>query len=96
MTASRSSKQQRNRSGCQAQSSLRTVSGMFMRALRERHFHTDCVMHVTSSHNVASILGEKGHQSPAFSGLQNNWKDDKASEEEERGCPLSLQSHRSF
>lgn len=87
MTASRScSKHQRNRLGCQAQSSLRTVSGMFMRTLRELHFHVDYVMHVTSSHNVASILGEKGHQSLAFSGLQDNWKDDKASEEGE-GIP---------
>lgn len=50
MAASRSSKQQRKRLGCQARSSLRTVSGMFMRTLRERHFHADYVMHVTSSH----------------------------------------------
>lgn len=86
MAASRSSKQQRNRSGCQAQSSLWTISGMFMRTLREVHLHADYVIHVTSSQNVASILGEKGHQSLAFRGLQNNWKDDKASEEGE-GVP---------
>lgn len=47
---------------------------MFMRTLREPHFHTDYVMHVTSSHDMASILGEKGHQSLAFSRLQKNWE----------------------
>lgn len=67
---------------------------MFMRTLRESPFHTFSLIYVTSSHNVASILGEKGHQSLAFRGLQDNWEM-MGHQRRGRGS-LSPQTHKSL